>query len=93
VGELDLAVAHQVAEAVGAELKDPPAALVLDLGPATFLDSSGARQLALVVREAQDAGVPVAVVCPSTNRPVRRTLALLGMEALVPLHETTDDLD
>jgi anti-anti-sigma factor len=91
-GELDMAVAPQLAEAVATELKAPPPALVLDLTATTFLDSSGARALAIGARDALALGVLVAVLCPPTNRPVRRVMDLLQMGDLVPLVESEADL-
>jgi anti-anti-sigma factor len=92
-GELDLSTAPELAAAVDDELARHPAALVVDLTPATFLDSSGARQLAKIARLALRDGVELSVVCPRSNRPVRLPIDLLDLHAVVPIIESADDLD
>jgi anti-anti-sigma factor len=86
-GELDIATAPQLAEAVEAQLSQRPRSLVVDLTGTTFLDSSGARQLALVARRAAAADVAFHVVCPRANRPVWMVVDLLELNALVPMVE------
>lgn len=87
-GELDLATAPRLAEAVASQLTQQPPSLVVDLTPTTFLDSSGARELARIARRAADAGVPLEVVCPRANRPVRLVVDLLELRAVVPVVES-----
>ncbi|MGY1592313.1 STAS domain-containing protein [Geodermatophilus sp. SYSU D00708] len=87
-GELDLATAPQLAEAVDAVLAAGPRSMVVDLTGTTFMDSSGARQLAWSARRATRAGVRLQVVCPRANRPVRLVIDLLELETLVPIVET-----
>ena len=87
-GELDIATAPQLAEAVEAQLSQAPRSLVLDLTGTTFLDSSGARQLALVARRAAAADVALQVVCPRANRPVWMVVDLLELNELVPMVES-----
>jgi anti-sigma B factor antagonist len=84
-GELDIATAPRLEEAVGELLSSSPEAFVVDLTPTKFLDSSGARALLHVARSAAAAGVAVHVVAPQTNRPVRLTIDLLDLGSLVPL--------
>ena len=91
-GELDLATAPVLATAVDQELAASPAALVIDLTPTTFMDSSGARQLARTARAAGAAGVELHVVCPRTNRAARLTIDLLDLAAIVPVVETAGEL-
>ncbi len=92
-GELDLATAPQLAEAVDAQLATRPRALVIDLTDTTFMDSSGARQLARSARLAGSSGVALEVVCPRENRPVRLIVDLLELQALVPIVETASVLE
>ena len=87
-GELDVATAPQLTEAVESLLSQRPHALVVDLAGTTFLDSSGARCLALVARRARAEEVALRVVCPSGNRPVRLVIDLLELQALVPIVES-----
>ena len=84
-GELDLATAPQLRAAVDAILATAPRGLVVDLSPTTFLDSSGARTLVQISRSADDLGVPLHVVAPLTNGPVRLTVDLLELHTVVPI--------
>jgi anti-sigma B factor antagonist len=86
-GELDLATAPQLTDAVESLLSQQPRALVVDLTGTTFLDSSGARALASVARRAAAEDVPLQVVCPRGNRPVRLVIDLLELQAVVPIVE------
>jgi anti-anti-sigma factor len=91
-GELDLATAPRLASAVDEELAAAPAALVIDLGPTIFLDSSGARQLVLAARKAKDADVELHVICPRKNSAVRLTIDLLDLAALVPIVDSAAEI-
>ena len=86
-GELDIATCAQLGEAVAEVLESGVQSFVVDLGETTFLDSSGARQLARTARHAADVGVSVQVVCPPGNRPVRLVLDLLELHLAVPIVE------
>ena len=87
-GELDLATAPQLGAAVASLLSQQPRSIVVDLTETSFLDSSGARQLVLLARSAESAGVALQVVCPRDNRPVRLVVDLLELQALVPIVES-----
>ncbi|MGY1813244.1 STAS domain-containing protein [Blastococcus sp. SYSU D00820] len=87
-GELDIATAPDLAAAVDAELAAGARSLVLDLAETTFLDSSGARQLALTARQAGAGDVRLQVVCPRGNRPVRMVIDMLELDRVVPVVET-----
>jgi anti-anti-sigma factor len=91
-GELDLATAPVLEEAVTAALAGSPPRLVLDLSPTTFLDSSGARQVARAARQAGREGSVVQVVCPKDNRTVRLVIDMLDLQSLVPVLDDTDEL-
>jgi anti-anti-sigma factor len=86
-GELDIATSPRLEQAVDAVLEVGPTALVVDLTETTFLDSSGARQLVRTARHADGLGVPLQVVCPADNRPVRLVLDLLHLHQAVPIVE------
>jgi anti-sigma B factor antagonist len=92
-GELDLLTAPELERAVETALAESPALLALDLTPTTFLDSSGARQVARAARSAARAGVPARVVCPKDNRTVRLVIDLLEMDTLVPVVDSTADIE
>jgi anti-sigma B factor antagonist len=87
-GELDLATAPRLAEAAESQLSQQPQSLVVDLTDTTFLDSSGARELARIARRAAERSVALEVVCPRANRPVRLVVDLLELRAVVPIVES-----
>ena len=91
-GELDLVTAPELERAVETALAGSPALLALDLTPTTFLDSSGARQIARAARSAGRAGIPSRVVCPKDNRTVRLVIDLLEMDSLVPVVDSTGEI-
>ena len=84
-GELDMATAPVLAQAVDGELTPPPPALVVDLTPTAFMDSSGARELVRIARKAAAAGVALHVIAPQSNSAVRLTIDLLDLGAVVPI--------
>ncbi|WP_206340101.1 STAS domain-containing protein [Blastococcus litoris] len=87
-GELDLSTAPELGAAVDAQLAGAPSSLVVDLTDTYFLDSSGARQLVRISRAAAAQGVALHVVVPHENGPVRLTIDLLELGAVVPLVES-----
>jgi len=89
-GELDLLTAPRLAEEVDRALAARPSLLALDLSGTTFLDSSGARQIARSARVAGRSGAVVQVVCPPENHPVRLVFELLSMDSLVAVLPSTD---
>lgn len=91
-GELDLVTAPELERAVETALAGSPELLAIDLTPTTFLDSSGARQVARAARSAARIGIPARVVCPKDNRTVRLVIDLLEMDTLVPVVDSTDDI-
>lgn len=84
-GELDLSTAPVLAQALDGELTPPPPALVVDLTPTTFMDSSGARELVRIARKAAAAGVALHVIAPHKNGAVRLTIDLLDLGTVVPI--------
>ena len=91
VGELDIATAPELQEAVDAALTAQPATLVVDLSPATFLDSSGARTIAGAAKRGRAGGTAVALVCPANNTIVRRVVDWLRLDAVLPVHDVLAD--
>jgi anti-sigma B factor antagonist len=89
-GELDLLTAPELAERVEKVLQEAPPLLAIDLTATTFLDSSGAREVARAARAAGRTGTLLQVVCPPGNRPVRLVLDLLDLAALVPVLPSPD---
>jgi anti-anti-sigma factor len=89
-GELDLLTAPQLAEEVEKALAAGPSLLAIDLTATTFIDSSGARQVARAARVAGRSGTVVQVVCPPGNHAVRLVIDLLDLAALVPVLPAAD---
>jgi len=87
-GELDLLTAPQLAQAVQTQLSVSPSSLIIDLTDTTFLDSSGARQLALAARQARGSGTVLQLLCPPGNKPVQLVLGLLELGKVVPVLES-----
>jgi anti-sigma B factor antagonist len=92
-GELDLATCNQLAEIIESQLDAAPRALVIDLTPTRFIDSSGARCLVRAAKQATAAGVELHVVCPRSNSPVRLIIDLLELERIVPIAESPAEID
>jgi anti-sigma B factor antagonist len=91
-GELDLATAPELAAAVDAVLAAAPSAFVVDLTDTYFLDSSGARELVRIARAAAAQGVVLHVVVPHENGPVRLTVDLLDLGAVMPIVESVSQV-
>lgn len=91
-GELDIATAPRLEEAVEELLATAPETFVVDLTPTKFLDSSGARALVRLAKSASAAGVEVHVVAPRSNGPVRLTIDLLDLGSLVPIVGSLTDV-
>lgn len=89
-GELDLLTAPVLTDAVHKALAERPPVLVIDLTGTTFLDSTGAREVARSARRATADGSALQLVCPKGNYPVRLVLDLLNLAALVPVLESTE---
>jgi anti-sigma B factor antagonist len=93
IGELDIATAPRLHEAVDGVLGDGVRAVAIDLTRTSFLDSSGLRVLGQAANRLPEAGVAVAVVCPSENRGVLRVIELVGLDYALPLVGALDQLD
>lgn len=91
-GELDLATAPELGAAVDALLASAPPALVIDLTDTYFLDSSGARELVRIARMAAARHVDLHVVVPHQNGPVRLTVDLLELGAVVPVVDSVAEI-
>ena len=92
-GELDTENASRLGECVERQLAAAPATLVLDLTATTYLDSRGARELALSGRRATAAGTALRIVCPQENRRLWRVFDLLGLDSAVTIHPSHDEQD
>ena len=93
VGELDIATAPQLDDAVTAALRAAAGdgvPLVLDLTLCTFVDSSGSRAVGMAARQGAREGVLVSLVSPPSVTAVRRVVDHVGLSAVMAVH---DDLD
>jgi anti-sigma B factor antagonist len=81
-GEVDTANADEVADAVRDELADRP--VKLDLSELSFMDSSGLRMLAELVRDASESAWLLTI---GSDLPpmIRRLLEMTGMLELLPI--------
>jgi anti-anti-sigma factor len=89
VGELDIASAPQLEEAVAQATAGPVAELVLDLRELTFMDSTGLRALAQANLKAEQAGTALSIWRGS--RQIERVLEISGLGPLLPLADPPPD--
>jgi anti-sigma B factor antagonist len=87
-GDLDMAAAPDLEEALEAAIRDSQGAFVVDLSDVSFIDSSGLQVLlrarALLGREDR----ALALVCPHGR--VRRVFELAGVSDVFALYATPD---
>lgn len=86
-GELDIATVPVLRDAVAEALAEAPPALLVDLTPTRFLDSTGCRELVRTAKAGRAAGVPVEIVAPPDNWRVRRVVEFVQLSAIVPVHD------
>jgi anti-sigma B factor antagonist len=87
-GEVDLATASKVAEALDEASREDSQPIVVDLARCAFIDSSG---LALLVKAAQSDGGGSSVMLAAARGQVRRALEISGLDGLLPLYPSTDE--
>jgi anti-anti-sigma factor len=83
-GELDLATAPQLEEALVPPLRDGGAA-VLDLRGLEFMDSTGVRVIVAAHAAAKESGGSLSVVRTDPEGPVGRVLEISGLDAVLDL--------
>ena len=86
-GELDIATVPILRGAVDEAFRTTPPLLLVDLSPLDFIDSTGCRELVRAAKAGAAAGTPLELVCPLTNKRVRRIVDFMQLDALVPVHE------
>jgi anti-anti-sigma factor len=89
-GEIDYAASPQfrerIADAIGAGMR-----LVVDLSPATFIDSTAIGALVgAVMRLREHGGGSLAVVCGEENEQVLRTFDIAGVTGLIALYPSCE---
>jgi anti-anti-sigma factor len=87
-GDLDLATASKLSDAIEAAARKGPAALIVDLSRVDFLASVGMTVLIAAHRDiAPAARFGVVADGPSTSRPLK----LIGMDTIVDVYRTLDE--
>jgi anti-sigma B factor antagonist len=85
-GEYDMSNAEELREALCRAGEDGAAEVWLDLSEVGFIDSMGVRAILAARHELLDGRAQLAIICPDGT--VRRVLAILGVERVVPVHAT-----
>jgi anti-sigma B factor antagonist len=88
-GEIDLATAAGLRDALSAELAAGPDVLIIDLDGVEFFTSVGLTTLALTQRSAQERGVTLRVI--ATSRATLRPLQITGMADDLALYASRAD--
>ncbi len=86
-GELDIATVAVLRDAVGKALAEAPRALLVDLTPTRFLDSTGCRELVRTAKAGAAAGIAGGVVAPPDNWRVRRVVDFVQLSVVIPVHD------
>ncbi|WP_307853752.1 STAS domain-containing protein [Streptomyces tagetis] len=87
-GEVDLDGCRQLRDVLLSSVGSAPGTVV-DLGEVAFLDSSGINVLISAHRAATERGVWLRLAAP--RKPVRRVLALVGVDALIACYPSVDE--
>jgi anti-anti-sigma factor len=88
-GEVDMSNADAIAGRMRGLLTNRSTALVVDLIPTTYLDSSGIRLLFELADELRRRQQKLHVVVPETS-PLRRVVTLTGLDSAMPTHTTLE---
>ncbi len=87
-GDLDVATAPELADAIEAAARNEPTALVVDLSRVDFLASAGMTVLIAAHRDiAPSARFRVVADGPSTSRPLK----MIGIDTIVDVFRTLDE--
>ena len=88
-GEVDMTNAQPIADRLRALLTNRSVALIVDLGPTTYLDSSGIALLFALSEELRRRQQQLHVVVPEGS-PIGRVLGITGLDQMVPTHPTVE---
>lgn len=83
-GEVDMASAPQLEQAIAEQLAAGAARLMVDLSEVTFMDSTGLTVLFRAHEDAVKAGAEFVVVCGPGS--VRRVIEVSGVGGVVPIY-------
>jgi anti-sigma B factor antagonist len=84
-GEVDIATAVQLSQALGAALRRGPEGLICDLSGVGFLGAAGLTVLLVARRRAIACHARFDLVCPQPLP--RRAISLVGLDAVFSLHD------
>lgn len=87
-GELDMATAPALEEAL--DETGFAQRVIIDLTGCTFIDSSAVRLLVASVRDSEAAGGSLELVAP--NPGILKVLEISGVDTMLPVHSTLDDV-
>jgi anti-anti-sigma factor len=88
-GEIDMSNAQPVGNGLRDLLTNRSVALIVDLGPTTYLDSSGIALLFALSDELRRRQQQLHLVLPEGAQLVR-VLRITGLDRVVPMHGTLD---
>jgi anti-anti-sigma factor len=86
-GEVDMSNAQSISDRLRALLTNRSVALIVDLEPTTYLDSSGVTLLFGLSEELRRRQQQLHVVVPAGS-PIARVLSITGIDQVVPTHAT-----
>ncbi|MBT2207848.1 STAS domain-containing protein [Actinomadura sp. NEAU-AAG7] len=87
-GELDMATAPALREALRIALRDPGALVVIDLADVTFCDASGLALLVGTRRRTEREGAAVVLAAPRPQ--LARLLEISGLDRYFSVHRTVE---
>ena len=88
-GEIDMSNAQAIGDRRRGALTNRSRARIGDLGPTTYLDSSGITLLFGLLDELRRRQQELHVVLPAES-PLHRVISIVGLDRAVPLHETLE---
>jgi anti-sigma B factor antagonist len=88
-GEIDLSNAQPIGNRLRDLLTNHSVALIVDLGPTTYLDSSGVALMFGLFDELRRRQQNLYLVVPEESR-LKRVLSITGLDRAVPTHTTLD---
>jgi anti-anti-sigma factor len=90
-GEVDMTNAYSVGEALTSPVPNDTEGLVIDMTGLRYLDSAGVELLFELAGRLGNRRQQLRLALPADS-PLRRLLALTGMEAVAPLHESVEGI-
>jgi anti-sigma B factor antagonist len=89
-GEVDMTNAESLGERLRRLLTNRSVALIVDLGPTTYLDSSGITLLFGLADELRLRQQRLHVVVPQDS-PIARVISITGLDQATPTHSTLEN--